>query len=197
MFVLHNNPWGLHFRALVLLVVCATLATCEHGLHGFFHTHCTSLTPSRLSDWNKRTPGLPQIMLMHLALLYDHFFHSPPSSRPSLIHRRGVKLSKESYLARLRVGCSNSLIQEACSRNWRCILTTHHYGNIRSVITLDTGLQMSPHIFLHHLYIVSAEVSLSCLQDVLYVFWHYFILGNSKLDIQYLAYELLTALRFW
>lgn len=135
MFVLHNNPWGLHFRALVLLVVCATLATREHGLHGFFQTHCTSLTPSRLSDWNKRTPGLPQIMLMHLALLYDHFFHSPSSSRPSLIHRRGAKLSKESYLARLRVSCSNSLIQEACSRNWWCILTTHHYGNIQSVIT--------------------------------------------------------------
>lgn len=50
----------------------------------------------------------------------------------------------------------------------------------QSVITLkDTGLQLSPHIFLHQLYIVSADVSLSCLQDVLYVFWHYFILGNS------------------
>lgn len=61
----------------------------------------------------------------------------------------------------------------------------------------STRLQVSSHIIFDHLCIVSVEVSLSCLQDVLYVFCLYFILRTVKLDIQYLVYELLTALRFW
>lgn len=178
MFVLHNNPWGLHFRALVLLVVCETLATHEHGLHGFFQTHCTSLTPSRLLLKQADTWFTSDYVDAPRATVWPFlsFFLVILTIVDSL---EGTKLSKESSLAWIRVSCSNSLIQEP-GIGW-CILTTQHNENILicNFVEGHKGLQVSPHIILHHLYIVSAEVSLSCLQDVLYVFWHYFILGNS------------------
>lgn len=55
----------------MLLVVSETFTTHEHSLHDFFQTYLSDPPRHWFSDCNRprhRTPGLPQIMLMHILL---------------------------------------------------------------------------------------------------------------------------------